>query len=395
MGSDILDDIITIFAGPSVDSEFVDSILNEQNAWYCFNRMGDLDKYGDKILNIIKNDLKENCTLFFENGWMDNDRFLEHLAGFIPKIKGEHYPTGADILKEIHKNLPPGNHKDMVQKAIDVRGDPEVLHTAAFIIKPSPEHKAVIDRINNIIDKYPKKGMLSGYFNFPLVMHSPGREMEGGLYYKARNPDKNITPVFSGDQDDLSLLGVVRPKYYKVRRGGGSNEMSETIVLNVHTLVTEGLANKSDSYILSVLWHEMVHVRQCFSLRSLRKDQSEKVKELDRVINSVGEVEKNPEMEVEACAEELAEFYDELTDDELKEILRYYFKFTPNAPDPFRRGSVDTITFKIQTSEARKRRFIKLLDSMPDTIKKQKDFNGLVFFQYLRSYVDDLTITPN
>lgn len=72
----------------------------------------------------------------------------------------------------------------------------------------------------------------------------------------------------------------------------------------IYTQLGHGLKDNSESFIRSVVRHEMVHVRQYLNLRKLKKDLSTDMQDLNEYIFIDGG-KQVAELEVEAYATEI------------------------------------------------------------------------------------------
>lgn len=99
---------------------------DEERAWLCFRRMGALKYHGQKVMSVLKYELKDNHRYLFDIKWMNDDKFIQELTGFVQISGISPDPTGIDMLTKINSYLKPGSAKHKVEWAPSSKGDPKI-----------------------------------------------------------------------------------------------------------------------------------------------------------------------------------------------------------------------------------------------------------------------------
>jgi hypothetical protein len=214
--------------------------------------------------------------------------------------------------------------------------------------KGKPEDIQAIARINRVLPldprfgDYTRAGVADVPLKFPVELYSPGRPIDGGVYYDP-NLDKSGRVDVEGHK-----IGLARTQYplFYIKLGPAA-------------------VSSSDAYLQSVLWHEFVHFRRVLGFRRPDAEKSDQTKQLEVAVGA-GPEALDADAEVEATSFQLAVYLEKLPDDDVKGVLGYLAKFLPSALPPFKPAAIQRIRDAVAGKPAQRRRLLHLIDDTKD-----------------------------
>jgi hypothetical protein len=124
------------------------------------------------------------------------------------------------------------------------------------------------------------------------------------------------------------------------------------------------------------MWHEFQHYKRHVEFREPESTKTAETKELETELNDTSLKEK-PNAEIEATSIELADNFDKLSDDEVKNVLRYLSDFMVHtrATNTFKTPAIERIRASVTGDRKKQDRMLNLLknDGRKADVAKLKD----------------------
>ncbi|HEX8185882.1 MAG TPA: DUF4157 domain-containing protein [Blastocatellia bacterium] len=275
--------------------------------------------------------------------------------------------AGQRILERISQALHDGDSQAEAQaKMIDLvlkrrRSTPQQ--------QPSQGQQQDLNRINAAInaesksrlEQYQDRKTLMVPLRLPVQLHQPGMEMSGGVYY-----DRTMPVIAPGD------AGLTIQSGWSIEGAPGQKSYSYPMV---HIRLGPLALMHSDDYLRSVLWHEFQHYRRINEFRQPDTSQSEESRTLEEEYRQPGGTAQHPNFEIEATSLQIAAYFDQVNDQELRSMLRYLADHMGNAKilTRFKDAAIERIRLVVKGDRKKQDRLINQIKALGSTDKAHLD----------------------